>query len=103
MVKCQLWPLKPMEKKKREPDEGCHSSAIASGQASVTLEPGLLECCVSLGSSIIFLVLQAQYVLNYGNNIPPSPMMGSTETMSKIWWLGYIIPSYSMLSGGKFH
>jgi hypothetical protein len=42
----------------------------------VTLEPGLLEYCVSLGSSIIFLVLQAQYVLNYGKNIPPSPMTG---------------------------
>ncbi|KAJ6911306.1 hypothetical protein NC652_021817 [Populus alba x Populus x berolinensis] len=73
----KLWPLKPMEKKNREPGDGCRSSANASGQASVTLEPGLLECCVSLGSSIIFLVLQAQYVLNYGKNIPPSPMMGS--------------------------
>jgi hypothetical protein len=65
-----------VEKKNKEPDEGCHSSANASGQALVTLEPGLLEYCVSLGSSIIFLVLQAQYVLNYGKNIPPSPMMG---------------------------
>jgi len=73
-----------VEKKNKEPDEGCHSSANASGQALVTLEPGLLLCFARLidhlssSTSPICFELWQKYSTQSNDGYWP-------ETMSRFW------------------